>query len=60
MKWLVLQPFHPFHPSRAMDEMDEMVGPRLGGVWKSFKMDEMDEMVGPSSISSISSIVRDG
>ena len=56
MKWLVLQPFHPFHPSRAMDEMDEMVGPRLGGVWKSFKMDEMDEMdemVGPSSISSI-------
>ena len=26
-----------------MDEMDEMVGPRLGGVWKSFKMDEIDE-----------------
>ena len=42
------QPFQSFHPSRAMDEMDEMVGPRLGGVWKSFKMDEMDEMVAPA------------
>ena len=60
MKWMKDQPFHPFHPSRAMDEMDEMVGPRLGGVWKSFKMDEMDEMVGPSTISSISSIARNG
>ena len=57
MKWMKDQPFHPFHPSRAMDEM---VGPRLGGVWKSFKMDEMDEMVGPSTISSISSIARNG
>ena len=60
LKWLKDQ---PFHPSRAMDDMDEMVGPRFWGVWKSFKMDEtdeMDEMVEGPTISSISSIARNG
>ena len=54
------QPFHLFHPSRTMDEIDEMVGPRLGGVWKSFEMDEMDEAAEVVEGPTISSIARNG